>query len=226
MHYLILGFAPGLFWLYYFYKKDKFEPEPKKLIIRAFLLGLIIAVPVAIIESLLKGFVSPLRIISPYLYLMFFYFFIVGPVEEYAKYIVVKKSIYNSKEFNEPMDGIIYCIAAGLGFASIENVGYMIEFGTKVIVLRAVTATLAHALFSGTAGYYLGLAKFNKEKEKYLIFKGLLLASFFHGLYDFLLMQKSGMIVLMAFLLLIILFISLLNKIRKAGKISPFKKEE
>ncbi len=223
MVYLILGLAPGLFWLFYFYKKDKYEPEPKKLIIKTFLIGIIAAIPVIFIERIFGVLISPFKQSSIYLYYFFLCFFIIGPVEEYFKYAVVKTGVYNSDEFNEPMDGIVYCIAAALGFASIENIMYMISYGKSIIILRSITATVAHALNSGIIGYHLGLAKFNPDKKKYLIRRGFLIAVFLHGLYDFIIFIKLYYFGLILLLILILSFGYLKKKIKHALSLSPFK---
>ena len=109
---LALGLAPGIFWLWYFYRKDKLEPEPKHLIIKTFFLGMVSAVPAIILETPFKGLLLTV---------------IAAPViEEYLKYFVVRRTIYNHAEFDEPMDGIIYAAAAALGFASAENTLYLL----------------------------------------------------------------------------------------------------
>ena len=80
MGYLVFGFAPGLFWLYYFYKKDKYEPEPKKAIIKTFFLGIIAAIPVCIAERILSLLILPFKSLSVPLFYLFFCFLIVGPM--------------------------------------------------------------------------------------------------------------------------------------------------
>ncbi|MBN1897902.1 MAG: PrsW family intramembrane metalloprotease [Spirochaetes bacterium] len=224
MDYLVLGFAPGLFWLWFFYKKDKFEPEPKRLILKVFLFGIFISIPILIVENLAASFLWPLQTISFSLYYLFFNFLVVGPTEEFFKYFVVKKTVYKKEEFNEVMDGIIYCIASALGFASIENVGYMLQFGKTIIIFRSMTATLTHAICSGILGYYLGLAKFNKEKEAFLITKGLLIASIIHGLYNFVLCTRTLRLAVILILAGSLFF--LFKKIKQAQTLSPFKDDQ
>ena len=102
-----LAFAPGIFWLWFFYKKDKWEPEPKRLIVETFIWGLLAVIPVAIVEY-------PFR--SPW----FAGAVVAAPIiEEFAKLLVVRLAVFKNAEFNEPMDGITYSAAAALGFASI-----------------------------------------------------------------------------------------------------------
>jgi len=46
-------------------------------------------------------------------------------VEELLKFFGMKLSIGKNKAFDEPIDGMIYAAAVGLGFASLENIFYV-----------------------------------------------------------------------------------------------------
>jgi len=59
-----------------------------------------------------------------------------------------------------------------------------LEGGYQTALLRAFTAVPAHATFGILMGYYMGKAKFSKNKIA-LNLTGLLLAVIFHGAYDF-----------------------------------------
>ena len=69
---------------------------------------------------------------------------VVGPVEEFSKFAVVRLKAYRSLYFDEPMDGLVYAAAASLGFASLENVLYVVDFGPEVMIVRAPVSTVAH----------------------------------------------------------------------------------
>lgn len=188
-----LAIAPGLFWLWFFYKKDKLEPEPKHLVVKTFFWGVFLAIPVIFVQL-------PFGIFLPEVLL----FILVAPItEEYGKYLVVRWGVFKNAEFDEPVDGIIYAAAAALGFASIENVGYLLgtyfapeELGgdpgtsasTAVLtlfVIRALLSVPGHALWASLWGYALGVAKFSPpERAGALIRNGLLLSMFAHGLFN------------------------------------------
>ncbi|MBX2992984.1 MAG: PrsW family intramembrane metalloprotease [Bacteroidetes bacterium] len=175
------GFAPGVFWLWYFYRKDKYEPEPQRLVLRTAGFGVLAAVPVAIVGS-------------PFNESFFVAAVIVAPIiEELAKFAVVRFTIYNNKEFNEPMDGIVYSAAAALGFASIENVGYIADqysegglaSASSTFVVRALFSVPGHVLFSTLWGYALGRAKFQpRELRARTVVLGLLLSMLGHALFN------------------------------------------
>jgi len=109
---------------------------------------------------------------------------VVGLTEEFSKYIFVRFFAQPKKAFNEPFDGIMYAVMVSMGFAATENVFYVLESGYVTGILRAFTAVPAHATFGILMGYFMGKAKFSKNRIV-LNLLGLLLAVTFHGFYDF-----------------------------------------
>src|SRR5262249_35502683 len=93
-------------------------------------------------------------------------FVLSGLVEECAKYVVVMAAVYHWDEFDEPLDGVVYGVAVSLGFATLENILYILGRGLSVAWGRALFAVPAHALFGGTMGYYAGRAKFDREAAR------------------------------------------------------------
>lgn len=221
---LVLAFSPGLFWLWLIYKKDRYRPEPRALVIRTFLLGAAVAFPVSIIESILyPGSLEKLLDKPPSLALAAYVAFIVaGLTEELGKYLVVKRTIYSSPYFDEPMDGLIYASAAALGFASLENVGYLFSFGPELILTRGPFSTLAHVLFSAMWGYALGRQKLHQGAGRPLVVLGLIGSIAAHGLFDFVLFAQRGYepLALLLFVAAGILFLYLLSS---ADKASPYR---
>lgn len=143
-----------------------------------------------------------------------------GILEEGAKSFLVYILHYQHPEFNEPLDGIIYGVTIGLGFAAFENLFYTLLYGYQVGLVRAVLTSLAHASFSGIFGYFLGRAKM--ESKKSLLIYGFLLVSLIHGLYDFLIIgQIIGLFSTVIIISVLQVYLALL--IKKMVKISPFK---
>lgn len=181
---LIVSFLPGILWVWFFYRKDKDRPEPISLVMKAFVYGAISVFPAALIETPFRPFIAG-RV--PNIGRLFVVtVLVIGLVEEMAKFIAVRLAVYDHAEFNEVVDGIIYAVAAGLGFAAVENLFYSARFGITVGLFRAFITDLAHASFSGIVGYHLGLAKFHKGNTTPIVGKGLAIAVGLHGLYDFL----------------------------------------
>jgi protease PrsW len=181
---ILAAIAPCAFWLWIIYKGDRYKPEPKRLVIRTFILGMVIAIPVAIIESVLyPGSVSGNLSVSTAAYVAFV---VAGVTEEAGKFSVVRFSVYNSPHFEEPADGLIYSAASALGFASLENIIYVISFGWQVLLVRGLFSNLAHVVFSSFWGYPLALTKLGMLKHKSLTYFGLVAAMIAHGIFDFL----------------------------------------
>lgn len=206
---LLLALAPCLFLLWYFIHRDRYEPEPKKYIVKIYLLGALMVIPAALIEYILHPLFNstPSIIINAFI----MSFFLIAPTEELLKFFVVKNWIYKQIEFDEIMDGIVYCVASSLGFATVENIIYVLDKGVGTGILRAFLSVPGHAFFGALMGYYVGKAKFNQPAERKLIFLGLFWAVFVHGLYDFLLLTETTLAVLVIGLIITLGFFTKRN---------------
>lgn len=159
-----LSGIPAVLWLVHFYLRDVHEPEPTHYVVGVFLLGALVAAPVSayVTDTLFK--VPSWGVLPRWgLTEAVAAFLIVAPVQEVMKYVVVRYTVYLSAEFDEPMDGIVYMTAAGLGFATAVNIQQLTrapQIALTTAAINAVTVTLAHASLSGVVGYALGRAKF------------------------------------------------------------------
>ena len=188
---IFLGFLPSLIWLGIFLRKDC-HPEPRFLLIRVFLMGMILS-PIAV--GLQWAFVglgekAGLGIFS---FNSAHFFMWAALVEEVIKYWAVKFTALRNPEFDEPVDAMIYLIAASLGFAAIENILVLfrsltesVDVALQVWALRSVGATLLHALSGAIIGYFLALSWFYFEHQRKLIAIGIILATLFHFTFNIL----------------------------------------
>jgi len=181
---LLLAFAPIVVIIVYVYIKDKHDKEPKRLLLFSFLLGAIVSIIVTTIIYMGLDIVLPLKDEFSVPQQFIKAFLVVGLTEEFSKYIIVRFFNQPKKAFNEPFDGIMYAVMVSMGFAATENVMYVLESGYVTGILRAFTAVPAHATFGILMGYFMGKAKFSKNRIG-LNLLGLLLAVTFHGFYDF-----------------------------------------
>lgn len=127
-----------------------------------------------------------------------FYFVVVGPAEEFVKWLAIRVYAYRNNTFRTIIDGVVYGAAAGVGFAAIENFIYIVNIYAEASETAGIAPTEAarlvavqrffvgpgHVVFSAWAGFYLGLAKFNPENRGPILVKGLLVAAFIHALYN------------------------------------------
>ncbi len=218
---ILVSVIPGVLWMTYFYRKDKYEPEPKKLIIKVFIGGMLMVVPAGTLELLGKEGLMQARTSGNILLIFIYSFFFIGLIEEGLKFLLLA-FLVSRKELNEPVDGIVYGITVGLGFAVLENLFYTEALGFQVGLWRAVIACLAHAAFTGWGGYFL-TAGLSRIKIMYRFLIGWAVAMFWHGLYDFLLFLNNPISSLGSFLLTGILVYLLLKKMGELEIYSPFR---
>ncbi|MFZ5970077.1 MAG: PrsW family intramembrane metalloprotease [Bacteroidota bacterium] len=179
---LAIASAPGVAIMLYIYLHDKHEREPIGLLFRAFLYGVLSALLTVIISMPINAVVTIHE--KDLTEQAIHAFIIVAMVEELSKFVFVRGVLYRNKNFNEPFDGIVYSVMVGMGFATFENILYVMDGGLEVAILRMFTAVPAHASFAVLMGFYLGKAKFEHRKGYYAL-HALGVAILFHGIYDY-----------------------------------------
>jgi RsiW-degrading membrane proteinase PrsW (M82 family) len=181
---LLLAISPVLIIILYIFIKDKYEKEPTRLLVYNFLLGAVVSVIITTLLYVIIDIPLPLKNDNSIFEQFIKAFFVVGLSEEFSKYIIIRYYAQPHEEYNEPFDGIVYAVMVSMGFAATENVMYVLHGGMEVGIIRAFTAVPAHATFAILMGYYMGKAKFSKNRIV-LNLIGLCLAVLFHGTYDF-----------------------------------------
>ncbi len=223
MNLLVATATPILIVIIYIYIKDKYEKESKRVLLVSFMLGAILSIVITTLLYVFFDLFLPLPDNYSIWQQFVKAFFVVGLIEEFSKYIMVRYYAQPRKGFNEPFDGIVYAVMVSMGFAAVENLFYVLQGGIEVALIRAVTAIPAHATFAILMGYYMGKAKFSNNRIKWNLI-GLLLAVLFHGAYDFFLfIGFIPGISIGAFISLIIGIILSRRAIKAHQKISYFK---
>ncbi len=190
---LTLAVAPTLFVVGYVYWRERFDKQQLKLMLQCYLLGGLAVILTYLISKIVKIAVHPHN--QTTFDEMLYAFINVACVEEFSKYFFLRFFAYPKKEFNTPYEGITYSVAIAMGFASFENVLYVLlqpSFYLSVYVgtIRSFTAIPAHAAMGVMMGYFVGLAKFQHRNTK-LLWAGFGAAVIFHGCYDFFLFLHS-----------------------------------
>lgn len=230
---ITLGALPSIIWLVYWLRKDT-HPEPKVLITKVLLLGIMLSPLAIVLELMFVQLVARFLMLSsaalssgPWFYLWAAF------AEEVTKYLVVYFVVLRSPEFDEPVDAMIYMLTAALGFAAMENIlviNRVIGDGMSATIgiwgLRFAGATLLHALSSALLGYFIALAWFYFKYRKTLFIIGLALATVFHWTFNLFIsqMHQSASLVFSTLLLMVMAFLisALFDKIQeRTDRITP-----
>lgn len=186
MDLIALAIAPGLAICLFIFHRDAYNHEPKLNLLFSFALGIFAIIPVYFAESYFRHFIDQSTITG----IAIKAFLGVALIEELAKFAVLRLYSYPRKSFDEPLDGIVYSVMISMGFATFENVAYIVQAGRsgdayEVAFLRMFLSVPAHATFGVLMGYYVGKAKFENRNRLFLLLTGLFWATAFHGAYDF-----------------------------------------
>jgi len=179
---VVSAIVPSLFFLWYFHSRDTF-PEPPKVIWTTFILGMLTVIPVLLYSFAVYPVLQ--RIGDPYARKLAEAFLLAAVPEEILKFLVLLFYVVRRSEFDEPMDGIVYGVAASLGFATLENLLYVRGGGLSTALMRAFTAIPCHAMLGVLMGYYVALGVFRRRGRRAAFATALLAPILIHGLYDF-----------------------------------------
>lgn len=207
---IILGLAPSAIWLIYYLRQDT-HPEPKKMIVRVFINGFVFTFFAFVAEwafiktffeidtlcsnclNLAQNFYHSLNL-SQIAILSFSAISGLAFIEEFFKYLAAKLRIINSPEFDEPIDAMIYLIAAALGFAAAENIGYVLQNADNALNVtywRFISATFLHTATSAIVGYFFAMSVIKNKHHFFFITLGLIVATLLHALFNLLIITAD-----------------------------------
>lgn len=215
---LLATILPSILIILFFVYSDKFK-EPKGEILKVFFYGILIIIPAYFLNTYLYAFwynnfrVSEGLISS---------FLTAAPVEEGLKLSILYFFVYKMKDFNEPIDGIVYGVTASLGFATLENFYYVYlladYFETSsmsLAILRSFSAVPAHAVFGVFMGYFFMKYVFIKKGDNLLF--AFIVPFVLHGCYN--LFASSNFIVSLGLVLVSwIIALRMFSRLKKTQK--------
>ncbi len=235
---LLASVAPAAFMLHFVYVRDKYQREPLRAVLLVYFAGFFTVIP-ALVGELAAGALVNGASEETLAGAALIAFAVVGVAEEGSKFLFLMALVYRRSYFDEPYDGILYAVAVGLGFATVENLAYVFLAGSlagsaAIAVLRALLSVPAHALFGVVMGHFTGRAKFEPDhrRRRRLLALGLATPVLAHGLYDFpLLLAPQGVTadVLVAALAvlagtMILLWTAGVRMLHQAQAASPFQR--
>lgn len=259
---VLLGLLPSLAWLWLYLRRDR-HPEPRRLLVMLFLIGFLVTPLVGWFELCLNNpiagalnlQITPRSNLCAQLELpgliglsqnslggWLLFFIIVAFIEELTKFVVVRVTAIKSREFDEPVDTMVYLIVVALGFAASENVFAALNIAATngtlnatgdvfldgsvltLLLLRSFGATLLHTLSAGVLGYFLAQGYFHiaggsGRSRHYWLLKGLIAATLIHAAFNILINFSDSLnnttLVFATLALLIIGLISVLADFKK-----------
>lgn len=208
---LSAGIAPGLALMSYFYLKDQYDTEPISLVFRSFIAGALLVFPIMFIQYVLQTE-------NVFTYSIWQSLLSTSLLEEFFKWFILFYTAVKHAEFDEPYDGIVYGVAVSLGFATVENILYLVANGVEYAIGRALLPVSSHALFGVIMGYYFGKGKFIVPKGKWLVYS-LLVPFLLHGIYDYILTLKENWLILITPFMFFLWWLGL-KKVKSARELS------
>ena len=183
---ILAAVFPSILILIYIFKQDQF-PEPKGIVFKTFVLGASITLALDLLIGDVDQYAEK-YFVGETLY--FFDSFIRAAfLEEFFKMLVIIFYCTRKDEFDEPMDGLIYGVAASIGFATYENIQYVLYYlkepSFEIAWLRAYTAVPMHALCGVMMGFLITQSIFEKKYNYPNLILALLIPVGIHGIYNY-----------------------------------------
>lgn len=227
---ILLAILPSYIIAYLIYKSDKKEKEPKRELVKAFLLG-IVSVVITLVISYVLGINSNNLNSTDFISVAIYSFLGISLIEEFSKWICLCVFLKKNKNFDYLFDGIVYSVFVALGFATVENIIYTLVGGVSTGIMRAITTVPAHAFFGISSGYFISLAKqekynTNRNKKYYYVFLSLLLPFLLHGFYNFCLLTQNYMLFIVYIIFVVSLYSFSIYQVKKMMKMEKKFKEE
>ncbi len=218
---LMGGILPALVWLLFWLREDYRHPEPRRLLLKTFLFGMLAVLLVIPFQKGVQAFSPTLTVGALFAWAL---------LEELFKLGAAYFGGLHSQEDNEPLDPLIYIITAALGFVAVENTMFLIGplIGENQILesfvitgnLRFVGASLLHVVSSGVIGVYLSISFYKARRSTYIIF-GFLAAILIHTAFNTLIVFYGGVGMLLAFIGIWCGVVSLLLAFERIKLVAP-----
>jgi len=222
---LLLSVLPSIILFVVVWRGDRYEKEPPKLLVKLFLLGALTTVSAFIIELLFSDFILGSCDPQGMLFLIIDNFLVVAVAEEAGKYFVLKKVTWKHPAFNYTFDAVVYAVTVSLGFATLENMLYLVDGGFGTAVMRALFSVPGHFIDALYMGYYYGFARYSEAfgderlRKKYLR-QAFIVPVLIHGFYDFCLSTEYWGFILIFLVFEIVITVLAIRKFRQLSKVA------
>ena len=220
---LAAALLPAIILMVYVYKHDKIEKEPFVLLLTLFAFGALSCVPAGILEDLFSEALDSMNIQDNQTYYIIMCFGIVACSEEGAKLFFLKSKTWRCPDFNYTFDGLLYSVCVGLGFAGLENIMYVMDYGFGVVISRGLLSVPGHCTFAIFMGLFYSRAKFhstygNKTRAGINKLLSFVVPVLLHGYYDYCLMMPSDTLIYCFFVFVVIVDIISFIVVKKQSR--------
>ena len=229
-YYLSLAaLVPAVILFVRIYQLDRIEKEPRRLLGILLLSGALLALPAAGIQLLASRTLGSALNRRSAVFLLLDNFLVVAVSEEVCKIVPVRLAAWKHPAFDYRFDAVVYCVFSALGFAALENILYVAEYGFAVAVSRALLSVPGHCFFAVYMGIYLGQAKMAERAMQWYYIElpdespgqylraSLLVPTLLHGFWDFSLSVGGGLMTVLFYLFVLAFFIDAYRKLRFAA---------
>lgn len=184
--YILAATLPAILILFYVYKQDKF-PEPKAIVFKTFLFGCGITLGVELFIPVIDNYSK--NYFDGETFYFFNSFIRAAFLEELFKLFIIVFYCCRKVDFDEPMDGLVYGVAASLGYAAYENIEYVLYFykdpSFEIAYIRAISAIPLHALTGVIMGFLITQSIFESKYNYLNLLLALLIPVSVHGFYNY-----------------------------------------
>ena len=219
----LLAVLPSAVLLAYTYRKDTIEKEPLSLLCALFIGGALTVVSAVVLGAVLEAVFEELIEPDTTAWLVVDNFIMTALVEEGGKYFVLKRKTWHSPEFNYIFDGIVYAVVVSLGFATIENILYLLDGDLSTAVMRAVFSVPGHAIDGVFMGSFYGLAKRfectgKRGRCRASLRRALWVPVLIHGFYDFCLSTEDEAFIGVFLVFEVVITVLAFRRVRKFSR--------
>lgn len=221
--YVAAAVLPAAILLRYIYRMDAAEKEPPRLLWSLLLMGALAAAVSVVLETVGERVLGALVEAGTQEYIFALAFLVVAVVEEGAKFFFLKHRTWRVPDFNYRFDGVVYAVFVSLGFAAVENIGYVFNYGLSVALPRALLSIPGHMSFAVFMGAFYGRAKVceaygNGRGKRRNLLLGWLSAVVLHGIYDTCAMLNTTGSALVFLLFVALMFLTVFLRIRREAR--------
>ena len=216
---LVTGVIPTVLWLFFWLREDRFNPEPRGLLILTFIAGALSVFLVLPLEGIVKdlGIMGTHRV------------FIFAAAEELVKFLVVFVIAFRSRYLDEPVDYAVYLITGAIGFAAAENVMFLLQpalqqdisFIIETGTLRFLGASILHSVLAAILGLCLGFVFYKSRRTKIVFgFLGLGIAIILHTIFNSFIIKYveiNGLLTLGILWIVTLVIIAMFERVRRVN---------